>query len=260
MILHQVSNSRSNYNCNAYIYYNTSYAPHFHGNYELIYVFEGTTNITVNGIADVLCQGELILLSPYTVHSFDIVGGKAWVGVFSDDFIASYAKKHKYVRYSKFKCSADIEDILKKYLFFEGNPELFLHIACLYMVCNECVKNALPQTTKQNDSFIFEVVDFISKNISRDITLKDIADVMNYEPHYFSTLFHQHFCMNFKSFINLFRFEKACALLTDKDNSATYVADACGFGSIRNFNRVFKNLSGYTPREYKNQQLNSKNA
>lgn len=92
MILHQVSNSRGNYNYNAYIYRNASWTPHFHGNYELIYVFEGTANISVNGIADVLCQGELILLPPYTVHSLDITDGKTWVGVFSEDFIASFAK------------------------------------------------------------------------------------------------------------------------------------------------------------------------
>lgn len=246
MILHQVSNSRGNYNYNAYIYRNASWTPHFHGNYELIYVFEGTANISVNGIADVLCQGELILLPPYTVHSLDITDGKTWVGVFSEDFIASFAKKYKYVRYSKFKCSTDIEDILKKYLFFEGRPQHFLHISCLYMVCNECVKNAAPHTTEQNCSFIYKVVNFISENLSRDIVLKDIAAAMNYEYHYFSSLFHQYFCMNFKSFINFFRFERACALLTDKENSVTSVAEACGFGSIRNFNRVFKKLSGYS--------------
>ena len=150
--------------------------------------------------------------------------------------------------------------MLKKSLFLEDKPEHFLHISCLYMVCNECVKNAVPQDTKQNDSFIYDVVNFISKNMSHDITLKDIAAVMNYEPHYFSSLFHEHFCMNFKNFVNLFRFERACMLLADKENSVTHVAEACGFGSIRNFNRVFKNLSGYTPKEFKDQQSHNKKA
>lgn len=260
MILHQVANSRGNYNYNAYIYRNIYWAPHFHGNYELIYVFEGTANISVNGTADILCQGELILLPPYTVHSLHITEGITWVGVFSEDFISSYAKKYKYVRYSKFKCSADIEEILKKYLFFQGKPERFMHISCLYMVCNECVKNGVPHSTSQNYHFIYEVVNFISENLSHEIALNDIADAMNYEYHYFSSLFHQYFSMNFKSFINLLRFERSCALLSDKENSITSVAEACGFGSIRNFNRVFKKLSGYTPREYKNQHLDSKKA
>lgn len=260
MLLHQVSNSHGNYNYNAIIYHNTSWASHFHGNYELIYVFEGTANISANGIAEVLYQGELMLLPPYTVHSLHVTDGKTWVGVFSEDFIVSYVNKHKYVRFSKFKCDADIEEILKKYLFSDDKPEHFMHISCLYMVCNECVKNAVSQDIKQNDSFIYEVVNYISKNMSYDIALKDIADAMNYEYHYFSTLFHQYFCMNFKSFLNLFRFERACAILADSEATITSVAEACGFGSIRNFNRVFKNLSGYTPRDYKNRHINAEKA
>lgn len=258
MIQHQISNSCGNYNYNAFIYRNAYWDPHFHGNYELIYVFEGIADISANGVADVLYPGELMLLPPYTVHSLRITDGKIWIGVFSEDFITSYEAMNKYTRYAKFRCSADIEDILKKYLFFEGKPEHFLHISCLYMVCNECVKNAAPHTAEQNYGFIYEVVNFISENLNRDIVLKDIADEMNYEYHYFSSLFHQYFCMNFRSFINLFRFERACALLTDKENSITCIAESCGFGSIRNFNKVFKKLSGYTPSEYKRQQVHIK--
>ncbi|MBE6639725.1 MAG: helix-turn-helix domain-containing protein [Ruminococcaceae bacterium] len=260
MILHQVSNSLGNYNYNAFVYRDTNWEAHFHGNFELIYVFEGTANITVNGISDTLQESELILLPPHTVHSLQVTSSKVWVGVFSEDFIDIYAKKYKYVRYSKFKCREDIEEILKKHLFFQGVPERFLHISCLYMVCNECIKNAVVYNQGQNHKFISEVVTYISKNLNYDITLKETAESLNYEYHYFSSLFHQYFCMNFKSFINLFRFEKACALLTDKENSVTYVAESCGFGSIRNFNRVFKKLSGYTPREYKDQHLDNKTA
>lgn len=258
MIFHQISNSLGNYNYNAHIYHNTSCIPHFHGNYELIYVFEGTADISVNGVADVLRQGELILLPPYTVHSLDVVESKVWVGVFSEDFIISYT--NKYVRFPKFRCDAEIEELLKKYLFIKGRPEHFLHISCLYMVCSECIKNVVPHETELNYTFIYEVIDYISENLNSDIALKDIAEHMNYEYHYFSSLFHQYFCMNFKSFINLFRFEKACTLLAKKENGITYVAEICGFGSIRNFNRVFKKLSGYTPKEYKNQRFDIKKA
>ena len=223
-------------------------------------MFEGKVDISVNGVADVLEQGELILLPPYTVHSLHITEGIAWVGVFSEDFISSYAANYKYVRYSKFKCRTDIEEILKKHLFFEGKPEHFMHISCLYMVCNECIKNGTPHTAVQNYHFVYKVVNFISENLNNDVTLDDIATAMNYECHYFSSLFNRYFSMNFKSFINLLRFERACVLLSQKESNITAVAEACGFGSIRNFNRVFKKLSGSTPKEYKSQLLHIKTA
>ena len=47
MIFHQPLNSKMNFNYNAYIYRDTNWETHFHGNFELIYVFEGAANITV---------------------------------------------------------------------------------------------------------------------------------------------------------------------------------------------------------------------
>lgn len=251
MVIHQISNSLSNYNYNAFIYTNTNWDEHFHGNYELVYVFDGKTKITINGTQDTLLQGEIILIPPYTVHSLEIDNAKTWVGVFSEDHIVSYSKKYKYIRSSKFTLSNEVEQILKSQLFFEGTPDRFMLISCLYMVCNECIKNATSHKSEQNYEFISGVVNYIHNNIENNISLIDVATSMNYEQHYFSCLFHQYFSMNFKNFVNFFRFEKACTLLAQEKYTITYVAESCGFGSIRNFNRVFKKLGGCTPKEYK---------
>lgn len=251
MILHQVSNSYGNYNYNAYIYHNTSWPSHFHGNFELIYVFNGKTTISVNGEINELNKGELLILPPYTVHSINIFDSKTWIGVFSEDFIISFIKKHKYFQYSKFKCAPNIEEILKKHLFVQSKPDHFLLISYLYMVCNECVNNATLINVDINKNFIYKVINYIADNIDQDITLKNISDSMNYEYHYFSSLFNFYFSMNFKTFLNQLRFEKACALLCSNEKNITAIAQACGFGSIRNFNRVFKKISGVTPKEYK---------
>lgn len=251
LISHQISNSLGNYNYNAYLYHNTQFAPHFHGNFELIYVFSGTSEITVNSVEETLADGELILIPPYSVHSLSVGEGKIWVGVFSPDFVCAYSEKYMYVKYSKFKCDPQIEKFLKEQLFFQGCPAHFLQISCLYMVCNECVKHAEIIQGEQYGIFIHDTVSYISENLTRDICLKELAAALNYEYHYFSSLFHQSFGIHFKSFVNYYRFDKACSLLSNKENSITDIAQRCGFGSIRNFNRVFKKLSGYTPGEYR---------
>ncbi|MBQ2705150.1 MAG: helix-turn-helix transcriptional regulator [Clostridia bacterium] len=251
MILHQVDNSRGNYHYNSYIYDDILWPAHFHGSFELMYVIEGSVDISVNGVTDILQQGELILISPYNIHSLKVIEGKTWVGVFSEDFVTSYAKKHKSTQYSKFKCNTDIEEILKKLLFTLENHDRYLCISLLYMVCNECVKNAHLHNSQQSNEFIHNVITYISENISKDISLKDIASKMNYEYHYFSCLFNQCFSTNFKSFINLLRIEKACALLKESKCTITSVSEACGFASIRNFNRVFKSVCDCTPQEYR---------
>lgn len=252
MIVHQTTNSHGNYNYNAFIYSDVVFASHFHGNYELIYVIEGSTSLSLNSISENLQQGELILISPYTVHTITIPKNSyTWIGVFSSDFIPAFAEKNKFISFSKFRCEKSVEDTLRKHLFTEDKPEKYLHIACLYMVCSECTKNAVANNVNRNNDFMHKVIEYISCNLSDNITLKEISQELNYEYHYFSLLFNQNFSINFRSFINTFRFENACKLLTSTSDNITTVCDKCGFGSIRNFNRVFKQSCGLTPNEYR---------
>ena len=163
----------------------------------------------------------------------------------------SFAEKNRRMRYSKFRCGEDVEKMLRETLFFEGQPEHYMLKACLYMVCNECIRNAEAEAAGKGDGFITAVTEYISEHLTDDIKLADIAEALGYEYHYFSSLFHNAFSMNFKSFINIFRFDSACKMLSDKKTDIAFVCESCGFGSVRNFNRVFKQLSGITPSEYK---------
>ncbi len=251
MPFHQDHNSRENYNYNVHIYTDAKYDAHFHGNYELICGLEGITEFSVNGKEDTLQEGEMILISPYVIHSVKIKNATTWIGVFSEDFIPAFSEKNRYKRYSKFKCDDNIQKILKDNLFLEKRPPRYLHIAYLYMVCNECEKNASLISLQNDNVFIRRVIEYISGNLKENLTLSDIANDLNYEYHYFSSIFHKCFSMNFKNFINIFKFENACKMLIENQKDITEICNECGFGSIRNFNRVFKSLSGLTPTEYK---------
>lgn len=252
MIIHQTSNSRGNYNYNAFIYKKTQWAPHFHKNFELIYAISNNVTTVINGNAINLNQGEFLLVSPYTVHSLDISeSSRIWVGVFAEDYILSFAKKHGNFQYSKFSCSKKVESFLKDFLIFEGTPEKYVAKSCLYMLCNECLKNAKPLDSDTPPDFKGRCISYISENLSNEISLFTISAEFGYEYHYFSALFHKCFEMNLKAFINLFRINLACELLLDKTQSISCIAGECGFSSIRNFNRVFKKLNGKTPNEYR---------
>lgn len=259
MIVHQVTNSWGNYNYNAFIYKETYWESHFHKNYELIYAYKGETEVILNGVSHILLQGELILISPFSIHSLKgKPNSKVWVSVFSDDYISAFAEKNKHKSYIKFRCDGNIEKILKENLFQSNQPEKYLLISFLYMVCSQCDKNTEYDITTQNNKFIYQVIEYISENIDTNITLKELAQELNYEYHYFSALFNENFYMNFKSFINIFRIETAIKLLSDEAYTITEICEKCGFGSIRNFNRVFKQLSGDTPNNYR-KKANNKN-
>ncbi len=252
MILHNVANYTDNYNYDSGIYKNMESDLHFHDCYELIYSIEGYTKIKIDEKTDFLSNGEFILISPYITHSFSVdASSTAWIGVFSEDFISSFADKYKNAQFSKFTCEPQIEKMLEKYLVSGDASEHYMLTSCLYMVCNECEKNADKQVLNGNYKIKSSIISYVNENIFKDITMNDLASALGYEYHYLSSLFHDCFGMNFKNFINILRYYMACRLLSDKSKDITAISQECGFGSVRNFNRVFKKMSGLTPREYK---------
>ena len=252
MIEHQIHNSYGNYTYNAYFYTDRVWAEHFHKNFELIYVTRGACSVTVDREEIGMQKGELLLLSPYRIHSFVVpADAEIWVGVFSKDFIRGFAAKHGETCFSKFRCDAESEAFLASRLFVAGMPPLYLTKACLYLVCDACLARATVSELLPSHGFRSRVIEHLSSHLLENLTLRSTAAALGYEYHYFSRLFHECFGINFKEFINLLRFDYACECLEKDAASVTSLAGTCGFQSIRNFNRIFKELSGKTPSEYR---------
>jgi len=249
MIFHQLDNSADRRHYNAYIYENWHWTNHFHKCYELIYAMHDNVCVTLNGTRETLSKGEFLLIYPYTVHQFDIT--KAWVGVFSEDYVQSFADKKQGIAYARFFCDADVEEFLKRRLLNTDTPTHYMLKSCLYMVCSELIGNATVYDSKVNPSLIERLTEYITENLTKDVTLETVAQTLGYEYHYVSKLFHELFHMNFKEYVNLYRFQLACDMLIGSDKSITDVAIECGFQSIRNFNRVFKTFADTTPGEFR---------
>ena len=242
----------SNIRYNSTIYTGVYMQPHLHSSYELIYALEGKTEVTLNGASKMLFEGELMLISPYSVHGVLVDSrSRAWIGSGFDDMILPFSEKNENLHFSSFTCDGQIEKMLQKYLFIESEPEHFMLMSCLYMVCNECEKNAKSAVRRGEGAFMRSVTEYVTENLSSDVSLREMAELLGYEYHYASMLFNDCFGINFKSFLNMLRYDTACRQLSDKSKDISEISQACGFGSVRNFNRVFKSMSGMTPREYR---------
>lgn len=258
MIFHQPGNSGGIYNYNAYIYQNTTYESHFHRNFELIYVLSGELSATVSGYPLTLFQGDALLIAPDAVHSFSVSGSnRIWVGVFSRDFVPAHAQKNDKTTFSPYKCDEDIDAFLNTHLFVEATPDLYTLIACLYLACAQCLKNARPLAVRTDVNMTERILRYASEHFADDISMRSMADALQYEYHYFSKVFHDCFGMNFKDFIHIYRVETASRLLAETQLSLTRIAMESGFQSIRTFNRVFKSFSGMTPSDYRNAKGNA---
>ena len=75
-----------------------------------------------------------------------------------------------------------------------------------------------------------------------------MAKELGYEPHYLSRYFNQFFSKSFKRVLNEYRVSYAKELMASGERSLSRVALESGFQSIRNFNRVYRELEKEEPR------------
>ncbi|MBD2699824.1 helix-turn-helix transcriptional regulator [Spirosoma sp. BT702] len=94
------------------------------------------------------------------------------------------------------------------------------------------------------------VFSFILENYQSDITLDDVAGIANLTPGGFCRFFRLHTQKTFSKLLNEVRIEHACRHLRESRLSINQIAIHCGFSSLSNFNRQFKEIVGLSPSEY----------
>ncbi len=95
-----------------------------------------------------------------------------------------------------------------------------------------------------------ELLSYIEEHYADNITLEYAASRMNFSDSHFSRTFKKLMGINFVTYLNLVRVEQAASQLRNTEKKITDVALSCGFNNIRTFNRVFKDITGYTPSEF----------
>lgn len=103
------------------------------------------------------------------------------------------------------------------------------------------------------DIFRFNnIYQFLLENFSEEITLNDAASVCNMSSNSFCRYFKSKTQKTFTRFLNEIRIGQACKLLQQGDKPILAICYECGYNSPVNFFKFFKQLTGQTPGEYRN--------
>ena len=95
------------------------------------------------------------------------------------------------------------------------------------------------------------VMDYVEKNLDKDIPLSDVAAITHHTPASFSRHFINVTRTPFSQYVKQMRILKACQLLLDTEDPVTEIAYTCGFKSLTNFNRQFSELKQTTPSQFR---------
>jgi AraC-like DNA-binding protein len=88
---------------------------------------------------------------------------------------------------------------------------------------------------------------FVHAHAGGKVRLVDVAAHVHLSPHHFCKVFKKAARVTFMEYLARVRVEHAKRLLADRLLQVTGVADRAGFGSISQFNRVFRRYTGASP-------------
>jgi AraC-like DNA-binding protein len=267
-----------------YDYAHFTYPWHFHSQYELIYVKESTGLCFVGDCIEKYGDGDLILFGtnlPHYMLSDDIyktgnpqLRVKGTIIQFEMDFM-SYSIEH-YPQFLQIKTfleeskrgiffrqldNASIISLLNRFPGFKGfdqiaNLLLLLQKMATYsdrqLLASPLYYEAFPTLGNKR---IEKIISFINSNYTRDIGLSEIASMAAMNPSAFCRYFKENTGKTYMQYVTDMRIGYACKLLALDKMSVSEISDECGFDSISNFNRTFKQATQFTPTQYQQKIL-----
>lgn len=254
MILYQNENSSIPYRYDRSVYQNFHFVAHLHRSFELIVVLEGSVTMTVEHQTVTMQEGDLALILPNQVHRFETPErSTVLVSVFALEYVPFLTKAThgKGCLSNLFRMDGADADFLTRKLMQDGHTREQLS-AYLSLAAAEFLKEAtlvpIAQSEKSN-LLLHQMLEYVSSHYRENISLEGMARALGYESHYLSRCFHAYFHQNFRGFINEYRINYARHLMTleGREMTMTEIAFASGFQSVRNFNRIYRSVTGVAP-------------
>lgn len=233
-------------------YENVFMTLHVHSHIEFVFALKGNIHITIGERSDVLRQGMMAVIMPYEMHSYSACGpGEAFVIACPPEYISGYRQKLQgrlfeppYAAFGEASVRL-MEDIVQS-----ENRDDFRKKALVYCAISDLFQKC---ELAEQEAFEYDVyrkaISYISENYAEPITLKQTAFEMGVTASHLSRVLNQGGKPGFSEIVNSLRVFAAKQMLEQTALPVIEVAMETGFGSIRNFNRVFLKYFGCNPRD-----------
>jgi AraC-like DNA-binding protein len=112
-------------------------------------------------------------------------------------------------------------------------------------------------TDSEAQQYVEKLIEYMKSSkpyLNPDLSLSQLAGEIGITSHYLSQVINEKFNLNFFDFINGYRVEAFKERITDpkySNFSFLGIAFECGFNSKSAFNRIFKQVTGLTPSQYR---------
>lgn len=234
-----------------------SFPPHLHNQMELLLCLGGNAKVTCDFQSYTLAQNDWLIVLPEREHSY----------LSDDDF-------HHIMAIFKPTLVSNVSRYFSQQLLTPvvHNASPLLHgcmhqlaalqtlsshetviKGCLYVVLGSLFEQCTfsKPSGHTSNQMISQVLNFISKNYTEELSLLSVAKHFGLNHYYVSHMFHDKLHCSFYDYLHERRIDYAKYLLSNTENAIIDICYACGFSTQRTFNRVFQQLVGCTPSQYR---------
>ncbi|MER7250634.1 helix-turn-helix domain-containing protein [Kribbella sp. NPDC000426] len=249
---------------------------HFHHEYELTLITNGTGTRYAGTSVQPYQPGDLVLLGPDLPHTFASDPGpdrtaEAVVAQFREDFLgpgflalpqfrsiaALLASASRGVLFSP--APPRVQDVLVELPTLDSPAAQTIRLLeALHLLSSAGQRQAIsgPGYTAAPDTALRSRIDKICGHLrqahTREIGLTEVAELVHMSPTSFSRFFRRAMGLTLTEYLGQLRVDTACQLLITTELPVTEVSLRSGYANLSNFNRRFRELKGMTPRDYRN--------
>lgn len=247
---------------------------HFHPEYEIVYISNGRGKRHIGDHISYYEDGDLIFLGPDLPH-FGFTEGLHEQHVeivvqMKEDFLGSefmVRPEMAIVRqlFERAKVGISFSGETKKAvgerLIAMSKMESFDRLLTLLEVLGTMARSEEYQmlnasgfaleVNSQDHERIAKIYNYVEQNFLKEVQLDYAANLVNMTVPAFCRYFKKLTNKTFTQFTNEFRVAHACRLLSDDDMTVAAVSYDSGFNNLSHFNKQFKAITGFSPREYR---------
>ncbi|MBE7062993.1 MAG: helix-turn-helix domain-containing protein [Ruminococcaceae bacterium] len=248
-----------------------AYPLHWHSDLEILFCLQGSLNIRIDEVTYRVTEGETLMIGSSQPHTYlgaeednKVILLRVGSLFLRETLFGEVARKQfeKAILGETEEVSAVFKRIAELTNGEISTEEKLEKQGCIYFLLSLLLKN-LPQVShpfknhNKRLNYILnvqEALDYVSKNFQNKITIETVAKVAGYEKNAFCRVFKQATDTSFHQYLNSYRIKKACVYLLESGDSVSAIAWKVGFEEPKTFWRVFKQIVGVTPNEYRQQE------
>lgn len=230
-------------------------------NFQLIYIAQGTGIFQDRGIHYKVQKGQFMLIQPGYWHSYTPSKETGWEEYYIgfDGPVLSHVAHEIYkinnINHLKTNHSDFASPILELMLQYGKGNEADAHtiLKALLMHLMTHIRLDLKATNASTETLFFKARQYMEDNISKKISLDDIANHLGVSNSFFRKEFQKESGIAPATFLGRVRLQTSKYMLLSSNYSIKEIAAKCGFTTSDYYCKFFRDNTGMTPSEFREQ-------